>query len=459
MIKTNTKSFLEKIKNGLLISIIYILKTQKKGLIWIFQVSYKILPKLLWPAKKVFKPLILKLYHVFFKLRIQKSKTEQIELFKPTNKNHIEIFSYIILSILGIFVFTNNLFGKIPEPDELSKRSLISKIIPSENDYYSTSQETFIDQSNPHISKFYINKENGSLESPMPQATINTSNVISNFPQTTDMNSSLVGIQLSESALKRMPRDKIIDYQVEAGDVISTIAQKFSISVQTILWSNDLTYYSLIKPGITLKILPTTGLLHKVQRGDNLSAIAKKYQADADKILSYNKLASAEEIAIDQDLIIPDGIKPATAKSTVTYNRPSQSGNSNTVPAKASVINTGTKLLWPTAAKRISQYFSWRHSGLDIAGPVGTAIYAAESGTVETAGWNKGGYGYYIIINHGNGMRTLYGHASKLYVSAGQKVTRGQTIMAMGSTGRSTGPHLHFEVRIGGFKNPLSYIR
>jgi len=207
---------------------------------------------------------------------------------------------------------------------------------------------------------------------------------------------------------------------------------------------------------MTLKILPTTGLIHKIVRGDNLSAIAKKYQSDVDKIIEFNKLASVSDIKIGQELIIPDGVLPrATATQVARQTRVINTS----VTGKAEVINTGTKLLWPTSAKRISQYYSWRHSGLDIAGPVGTPIYAAEDGVVETAGWNRGGYGYYIIINHGNGIRTLYAHASKLYVVSGQKVTRGQTIMAMGSTGRSTGSHLHFEVRANGFRNPLSYIR
>ena len=118
------------------------------------------------------------------------------------------------------------------------------------------------------------------------------------------------------------------------------------------------------------------------------------------------------------------------------------------------------KLNWPTTSKRITQYFlGWRHSGLDIGVKVGQPVYAANDGVVITSGWNSGGYGYYVIIDHGNGFHTLYAHNSKNYVTKGERVKKGDVISASGSTGRSTGPHLHFEVRVNGNKvNPLDYL-
>lgn len=114
---------------------------------------------------------------------------------------------------------------------------------------------------------------------------------------------------------------------------------------------------------------------------------------------------------------------------------------------------------WPAGVRKITQYFSWRHTGLDIAGPLGTPIYAADSGTVEIEGWGSG-YGNQIVINHGGGKKTRYAHLSKFYVEKGEAVTKGQAIAAMGSTGWSTGSHLHFEVIINGTKyNPLNYIK
>jgi len=451
----NSKKLLIKTTKYIFIAIVYIFENTRYLIIWIFKFLSHFLKIFFIPIKKILKPIILKIYHLFFKIRTQKLKTNQVELFEE-QKNKIILLPYLILVIFGVFVLTNNLFGKIPDAEELSKKSLVSKIIPSENDYYSTSQETIIDTGKINRVDFNINSQTGTLESGIHESNTEEHQGNQNQIIAIEMNSSLMGNQLSTKSLKSLPRDKIIDYVVEQGDTISTIAQKFNISSQTILWSNNLSYTSLIRPGMTLKILPTTGLTHKIVRGDNLSAIAKKYQSDVDKIIEFNRLASVSDIKIGQEIIIPDGIKPKATATQVAR----QTGVINTnITGKADVINTGTKLLWPTSARRISQYYSWRHSGLDIAGPVGTPIYAAEDGVVETAGWNRGGYGYYIIINHGNGIRTLYGHASKLYVVSGQKVTRGQTIMAMGSTGRSTGPHLHFEVRSGGFRNPLSYIR
>ena len=122
-------------------------------------------------------------------------------------------------------------------------------------------------------------------------------------------------------------------------------------------------------------------------------------------------------------------------------------------------VVAGDGFVWPAGVRRISQYYSWRHTGLDIAGPTGTNIYAMDSGVVTFSGVSNG-YGYNILVDHGNGMKTRYAHASKLYVEKGETVTKGQVIMAMGSTGWSTGPHLHFEVIVNGAKkNPLSYIK
>jgi len=130
-------------------------------------------------------------------------------------------------------------------------------------------------------------------------------------------------------------------------------------------------------------------------------------------------------------------------------------------PPPSVAAPAGSGYLWPAGVRYISQYFGWRHTGLDIAGKIGTGLYASRAGTVTRSqcGWN-GGYGCYIIIDHGNGITTLYGHASRLYVSVGEYVSQGQTFAAMGSTGRSTGSHLHFEVRVNGARqNPLRYIR
>lgn len=255
-------------------------------------------------------------------------------------------------------------------------------------------------------------------------------------------------------------RQEVITYTVEVGDTIGGIAEKFGISVNTILWANGLTARSYIRPGDNLKILPTSGLVHRVVRGDTIGKIASKYQAKAEDIISANNLQeNGADIVVGEDLVIPGGIKPVTY--AVTSNNTYKPLSQVTAPAPSVDTPAGSGYLWPAGVRRITQYYGWRHTGLDIGGPVGTPLYASKAGTVKTSqcGWN-GGYGCYIIVDHGGGVHTLYGHASQLYVSVGEQVSQGQTIAAMGSTGRSTGPHVHFEVRINGARlNPLKYIR
>ncbi len=368
-------------------------------------------------------------------------------------------FHYTLLIIFTLFVINNNLFAKTIPPEEFGQKSVLSKIVPSkQNDLIG--HEELIEEKGSAIINAPTNSEQlVYYQGYQGQGDVDTNTNNSMLASTND-GTTLIATNIANTQTgNAVNRNEIIQYTILNGDTISGIAHKFNISVATILWSNNLTERSLIQPGATLKILPTTGILHRVVRGETVAAIAKKYKTGAQKILDTNSLASANQIKIGQDLIIPDGIRPANISTTVTKTTTA----GKTTPSKTSLSptnpNTGTKLLWPAGVRKISQYFGWRHTGLDIAGPVGTPIYAAEDGVVETAGWNSGGYGNYIIINHGGGLRTLYGHASKLFVSRGEKVTRGQVIMAMGSTGRSTGPHLHFEVRINGFKNPLSYIR
>jgi len=260
--------------------------------------------------------------------------------------------------------------------------------------------------------------------------------------------------------LMREKRTETINYVVESGDTISTIASNFGISVSTILWENDLTVYSVIRPGDSLKILPTNGVSHKVVDGESLSGIARKYEIETDKIMEANKLAKDSFLKKGQVLIIPGGKriieKPITTPSK-TYS--AYETIKEIVKAPNAKPVAGNKMQWPTQGHRITQYYNWKHSGLDVANEVGTPLYAADAGTVEISGWGNG-YGNQVLIDHGGGKKTRYGHASKLYVKAGDKVAKGETIAAMGSTGWSTGSHLHFEVIIDGKKyNPLDYIK
>jgi murein DD-endopeptidase MepM/ murein hydrolase activator NlpD len=257
-------------------------------------------------------------------------------------------------------------------------------------------------------------------------------------------------------------RTTIINYTVQPGDTIGAIAEKYSISVATILWSNNLSSYSLIRPGDNLKILPISGLIHKVKSGDTLSKLAKIYDTDIDKIIEANVLKEdGSDIIVGEELVIAGGTKPRPVYSYTPTTRKYNQLSSVAAPPPSPSAPAGSGYLWPTNVRRITQYYGWRHTGLDIGGPTGSPLYASKAGTITRSqcGWN-GGYGCYVIIDHGGGIQTLYGHASRLYVSTGERVVQGQTIAAMGNTGRSTGPHIHFEVRINGRRmNPLTYIK
>lgn len=250
------------------------------------------------------------------------------------------------------------------------------------------------------------------------------------------------------------PRDKTIDYLVQEGDTISTIADKFGVSVDTVLWENNLTARSKIKVGQSIQVLPVTGVLHKVQKGDTIYSIAKKYDTSPQAVVDFdfNTFVNDEtfELAIGQTVIVPDGVKPT---EKVIVPRILQ-----TTPNAGTVIASGI-FVWPTNGS-ITQRFSWYHPGVDIANRASPDVLAADAGVVIIPGYMGGGYGNYVIIDHGNGYRTLYGHMQRISVVSGQTVTRGDRIGKMGSTGRSTGVHLHFEVSKNGAKvNPLSFLK
>lgn len=250
-------------------------------------------------------------------------------------------------------------------------------------------------------------------------------------------------------------RDKIIEYEVNEGDTISTIASKFDVSIDTILWQNDMTQKDPIKSGQTLEILPVTGIAHKVKKGDTVYSIAKKYDTDPQPIVNFpfNTFVNDEtfELAIGQLLVVPEGVMPNVQPVAPRIRQ--------ITPDAGTVVASGS-FVWP-ASGRITQNFVWYHKGTDIANNASPDVLAADSGVVVVAGWPDGyGYGNRVIIDHGNGFRTLYAHLSRIYVVPGQSVGRGNAIGKMGSTGRSTGIHLHFEViRSGVYLNPLSVLQ
>lgn len=230
-------------------------------------------------------------------------------------------------------------------------------------------------------------------------------------------------------------------YVVREDDTLSDIAKMFDVTVNTIIWANDIKRGNVIQPGQTLLILPVSGVQYVVKKGDTIASIAKKYKGDADEILAYNDLASSG-LAVGQTLLIPNG--EIDAPVTTSSGRVVRGGG----PAYAGYY------LRPIVGGRKSQGLHG-YNGVDLASSCGGAVMASANGNVMVArpyGWN-GGYGQYVVISHNNGTQTLYAHLNTITVGAGWSVVQGQVIGYIGSTGLSTGCHVHFEVR--GAANPF----
>ncbi|MFT5036604.1 MAG: LysM repeat protein [Candidatus Azotimanducaceae bacterium] len=232
-------------------------------------------------------------------------------------------------------------------------------------------------------------------------------------------------------------------YVVREGDSLSQIAEMYDVTANTILWANDIKS-GVIQPGQSLVILPIVGVRHVVKSKDTLSTIAKKYDAEIEEILEYNQMASSDQLSVGDTLVIPGGEIAAPVRVVTRSSRGVSSGSGSagfSHPAPGAVRTQGIH----------------GYNGVDLAGPGGARlpIRAAAAGQVivsKGSGWN-GGYGNYIVIKHNNGTQTLYSHMSSNSVGVGAYVAAGQAIGVMGSTGRSTGVHLHFEVR--GARNPF----
>lgn len=236
---------------------------------------------------------------------------------------------------------------------------------------------------------------------------------------------------------------EVVDYNVQPGDTLQSIANAYGISLNTLLWANELTSSSKIKVGQGLIILPTSGLLHVVKSGDTISEVAKKYKAKTDDIVAFNDLTNEGDIYIGDILVVPGGVVPPKASPQINIQAPL----------------ADNFFIFPTEGK-ITQALHY-YNGVDIANKCGTSVYAAASGTVQRVkyGYNAGG-GNYITILHSGGIVTWYGHLMTIFIKPGDKINVGDRVALMGGqpgmagAGRSTGCHLHFTVI--GAKNPLA---
>ncbi len=286
-------------------------------------------------------------------------------------------------------------------------------------------------------------------------------------------------LSLLHTTIPTRPRTDIISYTVKEGDTIFGIAEMFGLKPETILWGNYFTLADnpeLIHPGLELNIMPMNGVYHRWSAGEGLNGVAHGYKVTPDVIVNWagNHLDPATlgdyshpNIEAGTMLFVPGG-----QRDFVTWSAPRISRDN---PGVAKILGPGScgtvvdgavgtgSFIWPTVNHFLSGYDyspSTNHFGIDIAGALGNAVYASDNGVVVYAGWNDWGYGNVIVIDHDGGWQTLYAHLSAYNVGCGQSVYQGDVIGAIGSTGNSSGPHLHFEMlsESYGKVNPWNFL-
>lgn len=253
--------------------------------------------------------------------------------------------------------------------------------------------------------------------------------------------------------IPKRTRREILTYVVQPGDTVSGIAEKFELKPETIMWANAQLENDpdLLTIGEQLAILPVNGVYHTVVAGETFESIAKKYKVDSDAILDneWNQPKPGDALTVGSKLVVPGGKKPIVQKTVRAY--------SGAIPESAA-RGTGN-FGWPVSGV-VTQKFWTFHQGVDIGAPTGTPVSAADSGFVVFAGWDTTGFGKMILIDHGNGYSTLYGHLDRFAVQVGDSVKKGQLIGRVGSTGRSTGPHVDFRIRQNGvWRNPFGFLK
>ncbi len=282
---------------------------------------------------------------------------------------------------------------------------------------------------------------------------------------------SLVRYSTLHTVIPSRPRETAIDYTVVPGDSVFSISKDFNLKPESVLWAN---YDQLqdspdsLAPGMILKIPPVNGVYYKWKEGDTLASVATEFKAKAEDIVNFtgNNLDLADpKITAGELVMIPGGSRKFQTWIVPVIAR-GNAGVSKSVlgPGACTGSYTGAYggggFIWPSANHFLSGNDFWSgHLGIDIAGATGDLVWAADAGVVVFAGWSTGGYGNMVMIDHGNGYQSVYGHLSAVLVSCGQSVYAGNLIGNIGSTGNSTGSHLHFEIRyFGQFVNPWQVL-
>lgn len=282
--------------------------------------------------------------------------------------------------------------------------------------------------------------------------------VVADAPVLVD--AALVPAAVPHTFVGHKPEHEFVVYRVERGDTPNGIADKFGIKATTLLGGNPLLSQesSLLQTGIDLVILPVDGVLHDVVPGDTLESISQQYSVPVETIVGYgpNNLEFPYRLYPETQVLVPGAVREVFVWTPPSLE--SVRGRSTGSGVTPLIVGTGT-FIYPVGSRNFTQYFWYGHPGVDIALPEGTAVVASDTGTVTFAGWNIYGYGNLIVVNHGNGYETFYAHLNGISVVPGQIIYQGNVIGSTGNTGNSSGPHVHFEVRINGAQdNPCWYI-
>lgn len=262
--------------------------------------------------------------------------------------------------------------------------------------------------------------------------------------------------QIGRTERPAVARTEPVLYKVRPGDNPYLIATRFGLQPESIVWANPKLEDdpNLLSIGQELVIPPTDGVLHTVDSGETLSTIADDYDVTVEDIIGYgpNNLTADAGLVEGQWVMVPGGEKPFLEATSAP-------AEAQWAPAPKAYGGATGAFVWPVSG-RITQAPWSGHMALDIGNGIGTPVTAADSGVVVFAGWSNTGYGYNVVIDHGNGFRTRYAHLSYYHVEPGQQVKQHQLIGKVGTTGRSTGPHLHFEVIYNGVRqNPYNYLK
>jgi len=363
---------------------------------------------------------------------LKKKIRHYAEMLSTKRKTHIRgsfedpffyIGTLVVISLFGVVVISSQTLIKIlPLQDFSLLRAVAAETL--------SLQDTFIEPARNFVREF-------------PEVTLVQENSIIGIAAPAMVETATLGIVLDETGAAES-REEIIEYRVGKGDTLSSIAEHFGISLNTLLWANDLSQKSVLKLGQKLVILPVSGLVHHVKKGNTVGGIAKLYKGDVRKIVAVNGLSSEDDIFIGDIVIVPGGVMPKRAS----------------VAAPTSVPLGSSYFICPNGTCKINQGLHW-YNAIDFGGQCGDPIYAAAAGSVQRVkyGWN-GGAGNYVNILHPNGVVTTYGHITSSLVSPGRQVSQGDIIAFIGGrpgapgAGISTGCHVHFGVR--GARNPFA---